>query len=35
MATRLTPEEDLSPRELAKCSVADADALLAELEYTK
>ena len=31
----LTAEEDLSPRELARCSVADADALLAALERTK
>ena len=31
----LTIEEDMSPRELAKCSVADADALLAELERTQ
>ena len=31
----LTIEEDMSPRDLARCSVADADALLAELERTK
>ena len=31
----LTAEEDLSTRELARCSVADADALLAELERTQ
>ena len=31
----LTIEDDMSPRDLARCSVADADALLAELERTK
>ena len=31
----LTAEDDFSPREVARCSVADADALLAELERTK
>ena len=31
----LTVEDDMSPKDLARCSVADADALLAELERTK
>ena len=31
----LAAEEDLSTRDLARCSVADADALLAELERTQ
>ena len=31
----LTVEDDMSPKDLAKCSVADADALLAELERSK
>ena len=31
----LTVEDDMSPKDLARCSVADADALLAELERSK
>ena len=31
----LTIDDDMSPRELARCSVSNADALLAELERTK
>ena len=31
----LTVEDDMSPKDLARCSVADADALLVELERTK
>ena len=35
LLSSLTIEDDMSPRDLAKCSVANADALLAELERTK
>jgi hypothetical protein len=35
LLSSLTPDDDLTPRELARCAALNADALLAELERGK